>query len=108
MDADLAGEEVILLWDLFDRDLYVELGERRYGPCVETGENRVLAVAGASSVWRGLAGAKFRFAWVTDDRRLPSNCAGWASSGEAGAGDYAALLRLAQVPPDEAVRDVIR
>ncbi len=32
VDADLAGEEVILWWGLFDRDLYVEHGERRYGP----------------------------------------------------------------------------
>ena len=29
---DLAGETVLLWWGLFDRDLYVEHGERRYGP----------------------------------------------------------------------------
>jgi hypothetical protein len=37
VDADLAGEEVILWWGLFDRDLYVEHGERRYGPYVPIG-----------------------------------------------------------------------
>jgi hypothetical protein len=37
VDADLAGEEVILWWGLFDRDLFVEHGERRYGPYVPIG-----------------------------------------------------------------------
>ncbi len=32
VDPDLAGETVLLWWGLFDRDLYVEHGERRYGP----------------------------------------------------------------------------
>ena len=32
VDADLAGEEVVLWWGLFDTELYVEHGERRYGP----------------------------------------------------------------------------
>lgn len=34
VDPDLAGEEVVLWWGLFDRDLCVEYGERRYGPYV--------------------------------------------------------------------------
>jgi len=32
VDPDLAGETVILWWGLFDTELYVEHGERRYGP----------------------------------------------------------------------------
>jgi hypothetical protein len=32
VDPDLAGETVMLWWGLFDQDLYVEYGERRYGP----------------------------------------------------------------------------
>lgn len=32
VDPDLAGEDVVLWWDLFDQELYVEHGERRYGP----------------------------------------------------------------------------
>jgi len=32
VDADLAGETVLLWWGLFDQDLYVEHGEARYGP----------------------------------------------------------------------------
>jgi hypothetical protein len=32
VDPDLAGEKVILWWGLFDNELYVEKGERRYGP----------------------------------------------------------------------------
>jgi hypothetical protein len=32
VDPDLAGETVILWWGLFDQELYVEHGERRYGP----------------------------------------------------------------------------
>ena len=32
VDADLAGEEVILWWGLFDHELFVEFGEKRYGP----------------------------------------------------------------------------
>jgi hypothetical protein len=32
VDPDLAGETVLLWWGLFDQDLYVEHGERRYGP----------------------------------------------------------------------------
>jgi hypothetical protein len=30
--AELAGETVVLWWGLFDHDLYVEHGERRFGP----------------------------------------------------------------------------
>jgi len=37
VDADLAGETVLLWWGLFDRDLYVEHGERRYGPYTPVG-----------------------------------------------------------------------
>lgn len=37
VDPDLAGEEVILWWGLFDTELYVEFGERRYGPYAPTG-----------------------------------------------------------------------
>ena len=32
VDPDLAGEDVILWWGLFDNALYVEHGERRFGP----------------------------------------------------------------------------
>ncbi|MGH6716059.1 MAG: IS481 family transposase [Bradyrhizobium sp.] len=32
VDADLAGETVLLWWGLFDQDLYVEFGTERYGP----------------------------------------------------------------------------
>jgi hypothetical protein len=32
VDADLAGETVLLWWGLFDQDLYVEHGDERYGP----------------------------------------------------------------------------
>jgi hypothetical protein len=32
VDADLAGESVLLWWGLFDQDLYVEFGDERYGP----------------------------------------------------------------------------
>jgi hypothetical protein len=32
VDPDLAGETVVLWWGLFDNELYVEHGERRFGP----------------------------------------------------------------------------
>lgn len=32
LDAELAGEEVIVWWGLFDQELFAELGEDRYGP----------------------------------------------------------------------------
>ncbi len=37
VDPDLAGEAVILWWGLFDTELYVERGERRYGPYAPVG-----------------------------------------------------------------------
>jgi hypothetical protein len=37
VDADLAGEEVILWWGVFDNELYVERGEQRYGPYTPVG-----------------------------------------------------------------------
>lgn len=37
VDAGLAGETVVLWWGLFDQDLYVEHGERRYGPFAPSG-----------------------------------------------------------------------
>jgi hypothetical protein len=37
VDPDLAGETVLLWWGLFDRDLYVEHGERRFGPYTPVG-----------------------------------------------------------------------
>jgi hypothetical protein len=37
VDPDLAGETVMLWWGLFDQDLYVEYGERRYGPYTPVG-----------------------------------------------------------------------
>src|SRR3954453_18866692 len=37
VDADLAGETVLLWGGLFDRDLYVEHGERRFGPYAPVG-----------------------------------------------------------------------
>jgi hypothetical protein len=35
--AELAGETVILWWGLFDQDLYVEHGDRRFGPYTPSG-----------------------------------------------------------------------
>lgn len=32
IDTDLAGEEVLLWWGLFDHELFVEWGDKRYGP----------------------------------------------------------------------------
>lgn len=32
VDAGLAGEEVVLWWGLFDQELYVEHGDKRFGP----------------------------------------------------------------------------
>ncbi|NCA90171.1 MAG: transposase [Gammaproteobacteria bacterium] len=32
VDPDLAGEEVVLWWGVFDTELYVERGEQRFGP----------------------------------------------------------------------------
>ncbi|MGF6988064.1 hypothetical protein QFZ99_007628 [Paraburkholderia atlantica] len=32
VDPDLAGEDVVLWWGLFDQELFVEHGKRRYGP----------------------------------------------------------------------------
>ncbi|KZB70996.1 integrase [Thalassospira sp. MCCC 1A01148] len=32
VDPDLAGEEVLLWWGLFDQELFVEFGNKRYGP----------------------------------------------------------------------------
>jgi hypothetical protein len=32
VDADLAGETVLLWWGLFDQDLYIEHGDERHGP----------------------------------------------------------------------------
>jgi hypothetical protein len=37
VDPDLAGETVILWWGLFDQELYVEYGDRRYGPYTPVG-----------------------------------------------------------------------
>src|SRR5205085_2821745 len=37
VDPELAGETVVLWWGLFDRDLFVEHGERRFGPCRPSG-----------------------------------------------------------------------
>jgi hypothetical protein len=37
VDPDLAGEEVILWWGLFDQELYVEHGEKRFGPYAPAG-----------------------------------------------------------------------
>ena len=37
VDPDLAGEEVTLWWGLFDHELFVEFGTRRFGPYAPTG-----------------------------------------------------------------------
>jgi hypothetical protein len=37
VDADLAGEEVVLWWGIFDSALYVERGEQRSGPYYPVG-----------------------------------------------------------------------
>ncbi len=37
VDPDLAGEAVVLLWGVFDNELYVERGEQHYGPYAPVG-----------------------------------------------------------------------
>jgi hypothetical protein len=37
VDGGLAGEEVVLWWGLFDQELYVEHGDRRFGPFAPVG-----------------------------------------------------------------------
>jgi hypothetical protein len=37
VDAELAGETVLLWWGLFDNELYVEHGEKRFGPYLPDG-----------------------------------------------------------------------
>ena len=37
VDPDLAGETVILWWGIFDNELYVEHGDKRFGPYAPVG-----------------------------------------------------------------------
>ena len=37
VDPELAGEDVLLWWGLFDNELYVEYGEKRFGPYAPVG-----------------------------------------------------------------------
>jgi hypothetical protein len=37
VDPDVAGETVILWWGIFDQELYIEHGDRRYGPYTPVG-----------------------------------------------------------------------
>jgi hypothetical protein len=37
VDPELAGETVVVWWGLFDQELYVELGEERFGPYTPVG-----------------------------------------------------------------------
>jgi len=37
VDPDLAGETVILRWGIFDNELYVEHGDKRFGPYAPVG-----------------------------------------------------------------------
>jgi hypothetical protein len=37
VDPELAGEEIILWWGLFDQELFVEHGEKRFGPYLPVG-----------------------------------------------------------------------
>jgi hypothetical protein len=37
VDPELAGEEVVVWWGLFDQELYVEFGEERFGPYAPVG-----------------------------------------------------------------------
>ena len=37
VDPDLAGETVVLWWGIFDNELYVEHGEKRFGPYAPVG-----------------------------------------------------------------------
>jgi len=37
VDPDLAGEDVVLWWGLFDHELYVEHGDKRFGPYAPAG-----------------------------------------------------------------------
>jgi hypothetical protein len=37
VDPDVAGETVLLWWGIFDQELYIEHGDRRYGPYTPVG-----------------------------------------------------------------------
>ena len=37
VDSELAGEDVVLWWGLFDQELFVEHGEKRFGPYLPVG-----------------------------------------------------------------------
>ena len=37
VDPELAGEEIVLWWGLFDQELFVEHGEKRFGPYLPVG-----------------------------------------------------------------------
>ena len=37
VDVELAGEEVVLWWGLFDQELYIEHGDKRFGPYLPVG-----------------------------------------------------------------------
>ncbi|MDD2762219.1 MAG: IS481 family transposase [Methylomonas sp.] len=37
VDAELAGEDVVLWWGLFDQELFVEQGDKRFGPYLPVG-----------------------------------------------------------------------
>ena len=68
VDPDLAGEDVILWWGLFDNALYVEHGERRFGQ-IDKGRHALdLFDLGYIDVPRGvgLAGHVFRIGRAAD------------------------------------------
>ncbi len=49
VDGDLAGEEVLLWWGLFDHELFAELNDKRYGPYQPVGGPLPLHVARLTS-----------------------------------------------------------
>jgi len=111
VDPDLAGEAVILWWGLFDTELYVERGERRYGPYAPVGgpiplhhyrsfkktktqqraeriatlaERLALPGSSASSNWSRTTAAPCRWCWSATPS-CATTCAGppWRKSARA-------------------------
>jgi hypothetical protein len=76
VDSDLAGEDVVLWWGLFDNELYVEHGDKRYGPYSPVGgpiplnryrrlkKSKSQRQATASMHWRASSRCR-RLRWTT-------------------------------------------
>jgi hypothetical protein len=66
VDPDLAGETVILWWGIFDNELYVEHGDKRFGPYAPAaGQSLCIATARL----RNLPPNNVR----TESKHLPNN-----------------------------------